>query len=219
MTAGELSLLPAEARGLVDLSRVQVGALRDRVSSWPPQLRLDGFGYEHLLPVGAAVDVADRCRWLRLDPERYRPQPYEQLATYYRRLGHDGDARRVLLAKERRRRATLSPVARVGGYLLDVLVGYGYRAWLAGAWIAVLVAAGTAVFSAHPPQPIEPSHRPHFTAFVYTLDLIVPIGAFGLRGSYDPVGGTQWVADALIAAGWILATALVAGVSRSVGRD
>lgn len=34
----------------------------------------------------------------------------------------------------------------------------------------------------------------------------VPIGAFGLRAAYDPVGHTRWVADALIVAGWILAT-------------
>lgn len=219
MTAGELVLVPAEVTGLVDLSRVHVGALRDRATSWPAELRLDGFTYEHLLPVGPPVDVVGRCGWLRRDAERYRPQPYEQLAAYYRRLGHDDDARRVLLAKERRRRATLGPVARTAGYVLDGLVGYGYRSWLAAVWLSVLVAGGTAVFGAVPPAPIDPQHRPHFTALIYTVDLLIPIGAFGLRTTYDPVGWTRWVADALIAAGWILATALVAGVSRRVGRD
>jgi hypothetical protein len=219
MTAGELVLMPAEVVGLVDLSRAQVGALRDRVDRWPTTMRLDGFGYEHLLPMGAPIDVRARCRWLARDADAYRPQPYEQLAAYYRRLGHDDDARRVLLAKERRRRRTLGPFWRAAGYLLDGLVGYGYRPWLALAWLVVLVAAGTAVFSARPPVPIDAQHQPHLTALIYTLDLLIPIGAFGLRANYDPVGATQWVADALIAAGWILATAIVAGVSRSLGRD
>jgi hypothetical protein len=219
MSAGELVLVPAQVSGLVDLSRVQVGALRDNADSWPAELRLDGFTYEHLLPVGSAVDVAGRCRWLLRDAQAYRPQPYEQLAAYYRRLGHDDDARRVLLAKERRRRSTLHPAARMTGYLLDGLVGYGYRSWLAGVWLTVLVAAGTMVFSAVRPEAIEAQHRPHFTALVYTVDLLIPIGAFGLRSAYDPVGDTLWVANALIAAGWILATAVVAGVSRRIGRD
>lgn len=219
MTAGELVMLPAEVTGLVDLSRVQVGALRDSVETWPEHLRLDGLGYDHLLPVGPPIDVRGRCRWLRRDPQEYRPHPYEQLAAYYRRLGHDDDARRVLLAKERRRRDTLPPVARISGYLLDGLVGYGYRSWLAGVWLAVLVLLGTAVFSSARPEAIDPTHRPHFTALVYTVDLLIPIGAFGLRTAYDPLGWTRWVADALIAAGWILATALVAGVSRRIGRD
>jgi hypothetical protein len=205
--------------GLVDLSRASIGALRDAAGRWPAAMRLDGFSYEHLIPVGAPIGVTARCRWLLRDTQAYRPQPYEQLAAYYRRLGHDDDARRVLLAKERRRRQTLHPVRRTGGYLLDAIGGYGYRPWLAAAWLALLVAAGTTVFSAWPPRAIDPEHHPHFTALVYTVDLLIPIGAFGERTAFDPAGITQWVADGLVAAGWILATALVTGVSRSLGRD
>jgi len=219
LQAGELIMMPAEVEGLVDLSRAQVGALRDAVDRWPAAMRLDGFTYDHLLPMGPAIGARVRCRWLARDAQSYRPQPFEQLAAYYRRLGHDDDARRVLLAKERRRRRTLHPLHRVGGYLLDALVGYGYRSWLAGAWLAVLVAVGSVVFSAWPPGPVDPEHHPHFASTVYAVDLLIPIGAFGLRAAYDPAGATQWVADGLIAAGWILATALVAGVSRSLGRD
>jgi len=219
LAAGELILTPAAVEGLVDLSRAHAGALRDSVDRWPAALRLDGFTYEHLLPVGAPIGVAARCRWLARDEQAYRPHPYEQLAGHYRRLGHDDDARRVLLARERRRRASLPPLRRVGGFLLDGLVGYGYRSWLAACWLLLLVAVGTWVFTARPPQPLDPAHRPHFAALVYTVDLLIPIGAFGLRTAYDPVGGTGWVADALIAAGWILATALVAGVSRSLRRE
>ena len=219
LIAGELFLTPQSVRGLVDLSRARVGALRDSAATWPPRLRLEGFTYDHLLPFDR-VDAAMRCTsWLTRDADVYRPQPYEQLAAYYRRLGHDGDARRVLLAKQRRRRSTLRPPARLGGYLLDGLVGYGYRSWLAAVWLGLLVVTGTAVFAGRPPTALDPGHQPHFDAFVYTVDLLIPIDAFGLRGAYDPAGGTRWLAYALIASGWILATALVAGVSRSVRRD
>ncbi len=219
LVAGELLLLPDRVEGLVDLSRARIGAIRDSPASWPARLRLDGLTYEHLLPRGESVDARARCSWLDRDVEPYRPQPYEQLAEHYRRLGHDDDARRVLLAKQRRRRRTRHPVARAGGYLLDGLVGYGYRPWLAACWLAVLLAAGTAVFAARPPLALDPAHQPHVDAFVYTLDLLVPIGAFGLRTTFVPVGGTRWMAYLLIAAGWVLATALVAGVTRSLRRE
>jgi len=43
------------------------------------------------------------------DPEGYRPQPYEQLATTYRQIGNEADARSVPLTKQRRRRRTAAP--------------------------------------------------------------------------------------------------------------
>ena len=51
---------------------------------------------------------------------------------------------------------------------------------------------------------------PPFNALAYTLDLLIPIGAFGQRNAYVSTGPAQWLADALIAAGWILATAVIA---------
>lgn len=60
---------------------------------------------------------------------------------------------------------------------------------------------------------------PPFNPFIYTLDLLIPIGAFGLRDAYASTGTAQWLADALIAAGWILATAVIAGITRTVRRD
>ena len=65
--------------------------------------------------VGRPDSVAHRMRWIRRSPG-YSPQPYEQLASWYRKAGHDDDARRVLLAKQRHRRRTLGPAApRLGG--------------------------------------------------------------------------------------------------------
>ncbi len=94
--------------------------------------------------------LRDRLAWLNRHPDRYRPQPYEQLAAYYRRMGHEPDSRRVLLAKQRARRRTLPLAGRAWGVMLDAVVGYGFRPWLAAAWLGALLTAGTIVFSLVP---------------------------------------------------------------------
>ncbi|MQA86478.1 MAG: hypothetical protein GEV03_18055 [Streptosporangiales bacterium] len=208
----ELILTPRQPiQGAVSLVYAHIGVLLDDVATWPKQLRLNGCTYQSLRGRG----IAGRIAWVSRDPEGFRPQPYEQLAAWYRRDGNDNLARKTLLAKQRARRATLGRIGRLGGYLLDWTVGYGYRAWLAAVWLALLTAVGTTVFGLEPPRSLRgPDERPHFHALVYTLDLMVPFGAFGQREAWDPTGWTQWVAYALIVSGWILATALVAGVTR-----
>lgn len=53
----------------------------------------------------------------------------------------------------------------------------------------------------------------------YTLDLLIPIGGLGQRNSwYWESTPAQWLAYALIAAGWLLTTAVVAGVTRQLNR-
>jgi hypothetical protein len=105
------------------------------------------------------------------------------------------------------------------GRVVDWTVGYGYRPWLAAIWLAALLAAGTAIFTVHRPGPVPGGPRPPFNPFVYTLDLLVPISAFGLRGAFASTGAVQWIAYALTGAGWILASAVIAGVTRAIRRD
>jgi hypothetical protein len=178
---------------------------------------LDGLVYDAIDTADRGLDVTARLRWLAREAHGYRPQPYEQLAALYRRLGDDADARRVLLEKQRRRRRELRPPARILGQLLDWTVGYGYRPWRAGLWLVVMLAVGTAVFSNQRPVPVTAGR--HFDAVMYTFDLLLPISAFGLRDAFAPVGSTRWVAYGLTAAGWLLATALVAGIGRALRRD
>jgi hypothetical protein len=221
LQAAELDLRAAQPIiGGIRLSNARVGTLDDDPAVWPRRIWLHGFTYDYIQTRHAsAVPVNERLEWLRRDTLGYRPQPYEQLAAFYRRSGRDEDARQVLLAKQRHRRTTLHAPGRVFGRLLDWTVGYGYRPWLAAIWLAALLAAGTAVFAAHPPHVILGGPAPPFNAFTYTLDLLIPIGAFGLRAAFAPAGAAQWFADALIAAGWILATAVIAGITRAVRRD
>ncbi|GII80305.1 oxidoreductase [Sphaerisporangium rufum] len=211
MQVDELILRPASARGEVNLGYSRIGVLLDHPDAYPGHVRLNGLQFESLR---GQPRTADRLAWVAKDPEGYRPQPYEHLAGWYRRIGHDKDARDVLLAKQRARRATLRWPGRLAGVLLDWAVGYGYRPWLAAVWTAVLLAAGTAVFATHPPAQVGLDERRTFHPFPYTLDLLVPVSVFEQRGAWEPVGWTQWLANLLIAAGWILATALIAGATR-----
>ncbi|MCK2214755.1 hypothetical protein MF672_013260 [Actinomadura sp. ATCC 31491] len=207
----EASLLPAAPiDGVVTLAHSKLGTLHDDPDTWPAKLRLNGLTYERLRGHG----VVRRIEWVTRDPEGFRPQPYEQLAAWYLGDGNDALARRAQLAKLRARRQTQGVGGRVWGRLLDVAVGYGYRPWLAGMWFALLLAIGTAVFAAVPPRALKPDESPHFNAFAYAFDLLLPLPAFGQREAFDPMGWTQWLAYGLIVAGWILATALVAGATR-----
>jgi hypothetical protein len=185
----------------------------------PSEIWLNGFTYDVIRHPTGRVPVTERIDWVSRGPFGYQPQPYEQLAGFYRRAGYDDDARRVLLAKQRHRRTTLNAPGRAAGRLLDITVGYGYRPWLAAIWLAVLLIIGTIVYTFDHPHAVPGAAAPPFNAFTYTLDLLIPIGAFGLRNAYAATGATQWLADALIAAGWLLATAVLAGITRTLRRD
>ena len=125
----------------------------------------------------------------------------------------------MLLAKLRDRRKTQSLVRKGVGYLQDVLVGYGYRPFQAGAWLIALQALGTLIFSLRPPPILDDGHHPHFNAFFYTLDLLLPIGSLGQEIEYAPVGIYQLIANLLVAAGLLLGLTVAAGASRALSRE
>jgi hypothetical protein len=67
---------------------------------------------------------------------------------------------------------------------------------------------------------VKPGEGAPFQSFVYTLDLLIPIGGLGQRTAwYWTDSGPQWLAYVLIAAGWVLTTAVVAGVTRTLNRN
>jgi len=223
MQAGELHFTPAvPPSGAVDLRGAHVSVLHDGEDSWPDVVRLQGFGYASIQSEDGlrGYGVARRIAWVRREPG-YAPQPYEQLASWYRQVGHEDDARKVLLAKQRHRRSTLQPAGRVWGHVLDAMVGYGYRPWLAGVWIVALAVLGTVVFGHQAPIRVQAGQGPQFNALVYTLDLLIPFGGLGQRTTWYWAEGSsaQWLSYALIAAGWLLTTAVVAGVTRSLNKS
>ncbi|MFE7563819.1 oxidoreductase [Kitasatospora sp. NPDC057500] len=218
LTTGDLQLTPAATPdGTVDLQDAQTAVLHDNARSWPADTRLDGFAYTSLQSDAAPERVSHRLAWLASLPG-YSPQPYEQLAAWYRKIGHDDDARRVLLEKQRRRRRTLGLPGRLWGRLLDATVGYGYRPWQAVLWLGGLALLGTLVFRHGAPQQVKPGEGIPFNPLVYTLDLLIPIGGLGQRTAWYWTGAQQWFGYSLTALGWLLTTAVLAGISRTLNR-
>ncbi|MDX6311977.1 MAG: hypothetical protein QOF44_1441, partial [Streptomyces sp.] len=160
----------------------------------------------------------ERLRWLAHDRSGYAPQPFEQLALAYRALGHETEARTVLLAKDRARHRVLPWYARLWGAVQDATVGYGYRPTRAALWLLGLLAAGSVVFALHHPVRNDPEGPEEFNLVVFTLDHLLPVVDFGQGSAFTPTRDTQWVGYVLTAAGWILATTIATGITRSVNR-
>jgi len=202
--------------GTVDFTNAKVGVLIDDQESWPTVLCLRGFTYDSLS--NQDVDTRARLQWLRLHPGRFTPQLYDQLAAVYRSTGDDIAARKVAVAKQWHRRRAFNPL----NWLWYATVGYGYRTWLAGIWLVALVGLGTWVFGrAYPAHMIAISnHPPAFHAAAYALDLLLPVVGLGQKSAWQPQGATllywSWV---LTAAGWILTTAVVTGLTGILKRD
>jgi hypothetical protein len=210
-------LLPRRpAAGTPDLRHARLGILYADPQSTPAGIRADGLTYDVLAPL---LPARERMKWLISGEDGYAPQPYEQLAAAYRRIGHDADARIVLHARQRRRHQNLPLPARAWGLLQDVTTGYGYRPGRAGLWLIALVALGTIIFGVHPPAPLRNSAAPPFNPLFYTLDLLIPIVTYGQQAAYGPAGAYQWLAYGLMTAGWLLATTIIAGITRALSRN
>ncbi|MFD3696031.1 oxidoreductase [Streptomyces sp. NPDC058646] len=206
-------------QGRVVVSGAKVVKLVDTSTSWPGPggVSIEGFVYENLAPRGH-FPLGRRLAWVEASTPEYSPEPYERLAAVLRASGEDADAREVLLAKQRRRRATLPMAARAWGYVQDWTVVYGYRPGRAALWMALLWAAGTLLFSQLDPPAIKQNEHPQWNAALYALDLLLPVIDLGQQGQWRVEGGWQWGAAALVLLGWILATTVAAGASRLLRR-
>ena len=151
----------AKVLGALSLSGTQAGIIVDEKESWPGpgDLLLNRFTYKGFL--ASPVDATSRLDWLsRQNPARWGedfwPQPYEQLATVLREMGHQEHARTILYEKEHLRRdaqqaRTKSRALRVrnavSNGLLWMTVGYGLQPLLAFFWIALLWLTGVGLLA------------------------------------------------------------------------
>lgn len=208
--------LDCEIDGTVDLEQARIGLLHvPRLEKQPP-MRMSGLSYLDLDPDPDPA-VSRRVAWLRRDPNGFHPQPYEQLANYYRIIGHDREARMVLLAKRRSHRALLPWALRLPGWVLDGLAGYGYVPLRAFSWLLFAVLAGALTFLGVPNLP-SPTGSELVNALLFAFDTIVPGSPLGLRYAIQLTGAAFEVAIALQILGYALVLAVVPAISRAVSR-
>ncbi|MFF4501527.1 membrane-associated oxidoreductase [Streptomyces sp. NPDC001401] len=216
-TIGELWLRKGPPmEGDLNLRRAQIEVLFLEPQKLPTQVFLSDLVYTSLTP---HVPAEHRLPMLERDGDGYVPHAYEQLATSYRRVGDDHAARMVQLAKQRRLRSTRAWYGRLWGYVQDATVGYGFRPLRAAVWLLSLLAIGSIAYALHHPHALKASEAPRFNPVFYTLDLLLPVISFGQEEAFAPDGWYQYLAYALIITGWILATTVVTGVTRTVSRQ
>jgi hypothetical protein len=234
-----------------------------------PLLRLNGFTYRGFGGNKLAT-VDERLRWIgslgkakrvkdatgtedtdltgtkdrELAGTRYfASQPYEQLAAVYRQAGQDTEARKVAIARraDLRKYGDLKWHRRIGNWLLDKTIKYGYQTWRAGLALAVVFVAfwALAYFAQqhHLMEPVGSFHGPApsatqctgsypcFYPLGYTVDTVIPLINVHQATYWGPNAsapwGWAWVAGTAIATGlgWALATLLVAGYTGLVRQE
>jgi hypothetical protein len=230
----ELRLDVASApRGKVNLRHARCASLRDNELFWDAtgHIELDDFTYDSLADPIELDDDAQIVRRLRLLRNAmaggYRPGPYDQFAAMLRASGNEEHASTVLIAKQRWRYGALAegyrvlgPVVRTWSWLQRWVVGYGYKPMRALVSLTVLLALGTIWFATQPtPHVANTDDHLVWNPFLFTIDQLVPIVDFGFKNRWQLHGASQWVTAGLIAAGWILATTVAAGLTRMLRRS
>ncbi|MAM60985.1 hypothetical protein [Maritimibacter sp. UBA3975] len=161
---GILFLRHGRIDGELHLEDAEVSSLCDAPDTWPASgnLFLNRFRYGSL--TGAGLSSKERIAWLdRQDTGKdgadFWPQPWESCARVLRDMGYRDEARRVLIAKEKRHRAARrrrlvregripgAAFAALGDTILAVTVRYGRVPLLAVVWLLAMWGAGTVIFS------------------------------------------------------------------------
>lgn len=220
-------------RGKVNLRHARCASLLDNDTFWDAtgHIELDDFRYDALAVPIELDDDAQITRRLRLLRKAmggsYRPGPYDQFAAMLRASGNEEHASTVLMAKQRWRYNALAegyrvlgPAVRFWSLMQRYVVGYGYRPMRALLSLALLLVLGSVWFATQPPPPVaNADDNLVWNPYLFTIDQLVPIVDFGFKNRWQLDGASQWVTAGLIAAGWILATTVAAGVTRMLRRS
>jgi len=226
----------------LNLEYARIRVLVDDEDSWPQrgQLRIDGLEYEGFAGDRTPMDARRRLEWLRRQLPDFRPQPYDQLARVFRRMGRETEAVEVLIAKQEDLicYGKLSRWGKLTRRIFGVTIGYGYRSWLALLWGLIIVIIGylffelAYIFSLMVPSSLAiptdsrhsagwrlPPNYPRFQALAYSLDAFLPIVDLHQERFWLPDAGKPWGAALWyclwfhILAGWVFSTLFVSGVT------
>ena len=143
----------------INLSSTEAAAVDDDEESWKPfNFLLDGFTYDTFYG-RSPTDSTRRLEWLSKRPGKrtlkdgtevdipFSPLPYEQAAKVLFEMGHDNDAREILLKKEQEVTKRKNWWHKPYRWLWGEFAGYGYKPGRLLMWALAVVGIGWGVFS------------------------------------------------------------------------
>ena len=156
------------ARGELNLSGATCRTLNMDWKSWekPDQVRIDNFTYKGFSELPKGCDANFWTDWLERQPkrhleERYRPNPYSQLAGVLQTMGHEEEARAIRIEQRKRQSLFTKKFEAVPdrwesklmrkfivfwNFIQWAIVSYGYRPGKAVFFLALIVAMGTGIY-------------------------------------------------------------------------
>ena len=155
-------------RGELNLAGASCKSLNMDKAAWdkPSQIRLDNFTFDRFAELPKGCDPQFWREWLERQPashlnEKFRPNPYQQLANVLENMGHEEEAREVRIdRRERQRIFTLKHVplpedpfrtsirhlANFFRWVEKKIIGHGYRPGFAMIWLFAMVVIGTGIY-------------------------------------------------------------------------
>ena len=231
VTADVLTLIGRPTSGFFDLTRASVSLLRDSPQDWPDGslIVLEGFEYRDITTSGDRKNHdAYRLQWLKTGTQWTRgaegqyedvgftPQPYQQLAAYYRNSGDDNQARRVLHRMYSRRTTSLhnwhQPVIKLWNIAQNVFVGYGYAPGLAFAWLVAFALVAAGLFGW-----VGKVHTGFARQVIMSLGLVLPGTGYGQIDPWKASGtASHVIAGLLVLWGLVLGATVIAALARVI---
>lgn len=213
-------------RGELNLAGASCKSLNMDKAAWdkPAQIRLDNFAFERFAELPKGCDPAFWREWLQRQPlrhlnEKFRPNPYQQLARVLDDMGHEEEAREVRIdMRERQRKFTLNHVpmpkdpfrafirrlANFFRWTQKLFIGHGYRPGFAMIWLFAMVVIGCGVYDLSARNGImTPTHPLIFKEAIWKGDANkTPVGKIPIacRENWGyPKGDTKDVCAASVA--------------------
>lgn len=184
--------------------------------------------------------VEDTKRWtefLVTGSSVYAAQPFRFFAQELQRSGHDFEAHRVLIWQRKCRLKHLPWYRwrKIGDNILYITLGYGYRQWLAVAWLVPLIMIALGLVHWWFPEGLVQESQHAFGEYVnqcspiqrglVAIDMTVPLVVTGASDTCTIAYGTEqgdqlakW-ATLLKIPVWALASLFVAGFTNLVRRS
>lgn len=135
------------------LDNADVRGVLEDLQKWPHRGSINGFRYHAIESVGDTHNWKTGLNWVKAmtELEEFSPQPYEQLMSVYRRMGHTIWARNIGFELEKKRSKEFKGwqwlTWRPWYGILRLTIGYGYKPFRFVPWALGLVMTGFFLFS------------------------------------------------------------------------